>query len=86
MATFLLAFLVMATGMSIMAVGVILKNKPIKGTCASLSNLGTNGECVVCGKKADAADDEVCVEVSQSTLKASLYYVADAPQQQIKRS
>jgi len=83
MATFLLAFLVMAIGMLIMAVGVILKKKPIKGTCASLSNLGSNGECVVCGKKQEEIKDQNCANMTPQQLKNNLYAAADAPQKQI---
>lgn len=83
MATFVLAFIIMATAMMIMAVGMIVKKKPIKGTCASLSNLGANGECVVCGKKPDSPDDENCGDTSPQAVKKSLYYAADAPQKQI---
>lgn len=83
MATFVLAFVVMAIVMVIMAVGMIVKKKPIKGTCASLSNLGANGECVVCGKKPESSDDEACGDTSPQTLKKNLYYAADTPQKQI---
>lgn len=84
MATFILAFLVMATVVTIMAIGVIVRQKPIKGTCASLSNLGANGECVICGKKPESPDDNDCGDTTPSSLKQHLYYAADKPQKQIK--
>lgn len=82
MTTFLLAFLVMVFTVSIMAIGVILKDKPIRGTCASLSNfggnLGSNGECVVCGKKSD--DESICKVDLSSAMHKRLYYTADKPE------
>jgi len=83
MATFVLAFVVMASVMVIMAIGMIVKKKPIKGTCASLSNVGANGECIVCGKKPESPDDENCGDASPQALKKNLYYAADTPQKQI---
>jgi len=76
MATFLLAFTVMAIVMLMMAIGMILKKRPIKGTCASLSNLTATGECVVCGKKPEA--DNACEPDTPSALKARLFYAADS--------
>lgn len=33
----------------LMAIGLIVRNKPIKGTCASLSDVGLKENCEVCG-------------------------------------
>lgn len=44
-----------------MAVGVIFSNKPIKGSCGGLANVGIEGECEICGgdmSKCDESDDE----------------------------
>lgn len=49
MATMLLAFLVMLLIVAGMAIGVILSNKPIKGSCGGLSALGMKESCMVCG-------------------------------------
>ena len=49
MATILLAFLLMLIIVTIMAVGVILSNKPIKGSCGGLSALGMKEDCMICG-------------------------------------
>lgn len=53
MATFALSLILMLVVVAIMAVGVIVQRKPIQGTCASLSQLNENGDCVVCGRKAE---------------------------------
>ena len=49
MTTMLLAFLVMLLIVAGMAVGVILSNKPIKGSCGGLSALGMKEDCMICG-------------------------------------
>jgi len=53
MTTFILSFMVLVVVMVIMAIGLIVRRKPIKGTCASLSQLSEDGECAVCGRKKD---------------------------------
>ena len=49
MATFLIALIFFGVVMAAMAVGVIFANKPIKGSCGGLSNIGLEGECEICG-------------------------------------
>lgn len=83
MAIFILSFLILLVVVVIMAVGVILKKKPIAGTCASLNSLGANGECVVCGKTLTETDQQCGDDESPQSLKQRLYYVADTPQKQI---
>lgn len=44
-----------------MAVGVIFSNKPIKGSCGGLANVGIQGECEICGgdmSKCDESDGD----------------------------
>lgn len=55
MATFLAAFIIFAVLFAGMAVGVILANKPLKGSCGGLSALGMKRDCEVCG-----GDDQEC--------------------------
>ncbi len=49
MATILLAFVLLAMVMTAMAVGVIVANKPIKGSCGGIASLGFGRKCEVCG-------------------------------------
>lgn len=49
MATLLFTFVVMVIIVGGMAIGVILSNKPIKGSCGGLSALGLKESCIICG-------------------------------------
>jgi hypothetical protein len=55
----ILTFLVMLTVVAAMAIGVILSNKPIKGSCGGLSALGMKESCMVCGGNEDEWKKEV---------------------------
>lgn len=55
-------FTVLAFGLAIagLAIGVIMKGKPLKGSCGGLNNLNKDGKsyCELCG--ADGLDKEFC--------------------------
>lgn len=51
---------------AMMAIGLIVRNKPIKGTCASLSNIGMKENCEICG-----GDDGKC-ESNKSQWKSGV--------------
>ena len=57
MTTFLIAFLFFAIVVAGMAVGVIFSNKPIKGSCGGLSNIGLDGDCEICGGNLDKCEE-----------------------------
>ncbi len=54
MGTFFITFIVFAIVMIAMAVGVLLSNRSIKGSCGGLNDIdGLRGACDICeGKKA----------------------------------
>lgn len=59
MATMLAAFIFMVILVAAMAIGVILRGKPIKGTCGGIGALGMGQACDVCGgKPEDCTKDE----------------------------
>lgn len=47
-----LAFLVFCLLFAGMAIGVILSNKPVKGSCGGLGALGIEADCELCGGQA----------------------------------
>jgi hypothetical protein len=49
MSTFIAAFLVIAIAFSALAIGLILKNKPIEGSCGGVMT-SEDGSCSICGK------------------------------------
>ncbi len=40
-----------------MAIGVLVANKPVKGSCGGLGNVGLGGECDICGGNPDKCDE-----------------------------
>ena len=73
MATLLLAFILMLLLVGGMAIGVILSNKPIKGSCGGLSALGMKESCMVCG-----GDESEWKRETEIIGKADLAYDAMA--------
>ncbi|MEM6667078.1 MAG: (Na+)-NQR maturation NqrM [Pseudomonadota bacterium] len=53
MATFILAFVLLLVITLGMAIGVIVMNKRIKGSCGGLNAIGAGDECLVCHKEID---------------------------------
>ncbi|WP_027966690.1 (Na+)-NQR maturation NqrM [Halomonas halocynthiae] len=65
MSLFFIVLAVMLLIMAIMAVGVILGQRPIAGTCGGLNRLGMKEGCEVCG-----GNDQVCEEESRKSVSA----------------
>lgn len=49
MSTFLATFILIALAFSALAIGLILKNKPIEGSCGGVM-ASEDGTCSICGK------------------------------------
>tara|TARA_E500000075_G_C6948161_1_gene298140 strand:- start:950 stop:1126 length:177 start_codon:yes stop_codon:yes gene_type:complete len=58
MSTFLSAFIVIGLAFFGLAIGLILKNQPIKGSCGGMANLDEGSECQICGR----TDHQSCSE------------------------
>ena len=49
MSTFIAAFIVILVAFSALAIGLIIKNKPIEGSCGGVMT-SEDGTCSICGK------------------------------------
>ena len=56
--TVLASIFVFAVLFAGMAIGVIVANKPVKGSCGGMSAVGLDGECDVCGGNPSRCDAE----------------------------
>ncbi len=50
MIDFLTVFILIAISFAAIAIGVILKNKPISGSCGGMVNLEDGAPCKICGR------------------------------------
>ena len=58
MSTFISAFIIIGLAFLGLAIGLILKNQPIKGSCGGMANLDEGSECQICGR----TDSQSCGE------------------------
>lgn len=56
--TMIVAVIAFAVLFAAMAVGVLLSNKPVKGSCGGLGAVGLDGECEICGGDRGRCRDE----------------------------
>lgn len=75
MATLAVSFVVLLAVVTAMAIGVILQNKPIKGSCGGIASLGMGRACDICGGDTKKCDEETKKKTGQSKA-ASLAYDA----------
>ena len=50
MNTLLVTFIIMALSFAGLALGLILRNHPIKGSCGGMANLEEGSPCQICGR------------------------------------
>lgn len=58
LATIIAAVVFIGIVIAAMAVGVIFSNKPIKGSCGGLANVGITGECEICGGNIEKCEEQ----------------------------
>tara|TARA_E500000331_G_C16615960_1_gene437987 strand:- start:65 stop:241 length:177 start_codon:yes stop_codon:yes gene_type:complete len=58
MSTFISAFIIICLAFLGLAIGLILKNQPIKGSCGGMANLEEGSECQICGR----TDPQSCIK------------------------
>ncbi len=77
MATFVLTAIIFGLVIAGMAVGVIFQDKPIKGSCGGLNNIGLGGKCDICGSDTSKCEEETDVEaMDDSVVDTSMAYDA----------
>lgn len=74
MATFILTLLFLLIVVAAMAVGSIFANKPIKGSCGGIQQLGLGGKCEICGDDPNKCEEEK--EKSSSASSGQFYDAA----------
>ena len=47
---FILGFIIMSVAFIGLAIGLIIKNQPIKGSCGGIANLTDGSTCDICGR------------------------------------
>jgi hypothetical protein len=50
MNTLIITFIIMALSFVGLALGLILRNQPIKGSCGGMANLESGSPCQICGR------------------------------------
>lgn len=75
---FLATFIMMATVMAIMAVGVMAGREPIKGSCGGIGAIGIDQSCEICGGNPQRCDEETRDAGGSEGLKGDArFYDAD---------
>lgn len=67
MTIFILAFIIMVLIVAGMALGAIVQNKPLKGSCGGLNKIGMKKDCDICG-----GDDDECEKEQERQRQAAL--------------
>ena len=77
MATFVLTAIIFGLVIAGMAVGVIFQDKPIKGSCGGLNNIGLGGKCDICGSDTTKCEEETDAEaMDDAVVDTSMAYDA----------
>jgi len=64
---YILAFVLMVLIITGMALGAIVQNKPLKGSCGGLNKIGMKKDCDICG-----GDDDECEKEQERQRQAAM--------------
>lgn len=67
MTIYILAFVLMVLIVTGMALGAIIQNKPLKGSCGGLNKIGMKQDCEICG-----GDDDECEKEQERQRQVAL--------------
>ena len=73
MTIYILAFIVVLLVITGMALGAIVQNKPLKGSCGGLNTIGMKKDCDICG-----GNDDECEKEQERQRQAALAKTAAA--------
>ncbi len=73
MMTMILAFCLLFLVMTGMAVGVLVKGKPLKGSCGGISALGMGTACDICGGNPQKCEKETDSDATSSAKSEDFY-------------
>jgi hypothetical protein len=76
MTTIFLTFFIMLLLVAGMAIGVILRGQPIKGSCGGIASLGMGKACDICGGEKNRCEKESDATNTESGVTKSLAYNA----------
>lgn len=77
MTTIFLTFFILLLVVAGMAVGVIFRGKPIKGSCGGIASLGLGQACEICGGDKKKCDTENAPKAEGVEPKSLAYNAAD---------
>lgn len=77
MTTFFLTFFILLLVVAGMAVGLIVRGKPIKGTCGGIASLGLGQACEICGGDQNKCDTKTASEPKRAEPESLAYNAAE---------
>lgn len=77
MATMILTFFILLLVVAGMAIGVMLRGKPIKGSCGGIASLGMGKACDICGGDTNKCEKGDSAGKSAPPAKSLAYNAAD---------